>query len=440
MTRLDSPLYGRMIFVVGARRSGTNWLQRIIATHPDVLAVPSETHLFSHGLAELNQRFQHALPTSGSTGQVYMERPALLDAMRDFCDQVFGRLAAAIGPDKARICERTPLHAQHLDLIGEVYPDAAVVHIIRDGRDAARSLLAQPWGPATMAEAAREWASTVGAARTARAPWYREVRYEALFADPVGGADELFSWLDLPVDAPLLERVRAEAAVSYNTDAGRPELTVAKWGPALTPSEREAFEAEAGELNRALGYGEPPSPHPVRHGAASRGGLRQASGRVVGRLRRRVTSAPAAPAALPDPEVLATTVSEFIAATGLGRVEALLDFVSEDTSVVVVDSAGQRTGRGAAGVALLADSMPAPGGGRHQVRGEVHYTSATSATVVLGHEDGAGAVKDTVFLISLATGTARLANLVYYAFPLTAPGPASSLGTPASSSGPPLSS
>src|SRR5437867_3952052 len=44
----DSSLQGRMIFNLGARRSGTFWLQRIVCAHSDVAEIPSETHLFSH--------------------------------------------------------------------------------------------------------------------------------------------------------------------------------------------------------------------------------------------------------------------------------------------------------------------------------------------------------------------------------------------------------
>src|SRR4051794_19181933 len=64
MSRADSPLRGRMIFNVGARRSGTFWLQRIVAAHPGVSAVPSETHLFSDGIAPLFSRLQHSVRSS----------------------------------------------------------------------------------------------------------------------------------------------------------------------------------------------------------------------------------------------------------------------------------------------------------------------------------------------------------------------------------------
>src|SRR5437879_13050620 len=94
MSRTDSLLRDRMIFLVGAQRSGTNWLQRIIAAHPDVAAAPSETFLFSHGIAPLADRFTHGAASSGTTGFVYMDRLSFLDAGRDFCDAVVGQLVS----------------------------------------------------------------------------------------------------------------------------------------------------------------------------------------------------------------------------------------------------------------------------------------------------------------------------------------------------------
>jgi len=86
MSRADSPLRGRMIFNVGSRRSGTFWLQRIVTAHPEVAAVPSETNLFSGGIATLFECFQHSLRSSAKVGEVYVERDATLDAVRDLCD------------------------------------------------------------------------------------------------------------------------------------------------------------------------------------------------------------------------------------------------------------------------------------------------------------------------------------------------------------------
>ena len=182
----SSPLHDRMIFVVGARRSGTNWIGRIIEAHPDVAAVRSESHLFSHGISPLMACFQHASKGSWQVGSIYMERDDLTAALRTFCDTVFASVLADDDTGATRLLERTPHHSRYLQAIGAVYPDARVVHIVRDGRDVIRSLQQMSWGPSTVAEAAEEWVESVTAARRdgPALAAFREVRYEDLLADP----------------------------------------------------------------------------------------------------------------------------------------------------------------------------------------------------------------------------------------------------------------
>jgi len=267
VSRADSPLRGRMIFNVGSRRSGTFWLQRIVTAHPEVGAVPSETHLFSHGIAPLVDRFHHGGVAAEQVGSTFIERDVLLDALRGFCDTVFEGM---LGAGKERLAERTPLHALHTALIADVYPDARIVHIIRDGRDVARSLLAHQWGPGSVAEAAREWRVSVEAAR-AGAPGpdrYFEIRYEDLLADPAARIGELYRWLGLPVDDAILERALAEAKVSRNLDPMRTPPGTGKWRTGLEPKDVDAFEEVAGDLLHGLGY-----PRVEAHGRGLRGRL-----------------------------------------------------------------------------------------------------------------------------------------------------------------------
>ena len=136
-----------MIFNVGARRSGTYWLQRITCAHPAVAEVPSETYVFSHGIAPLDGALPPRRPgLRGGRPGVCGPRRASSPAIRNLCDTVFGEF---VQDGQTHAAERTPWHVYHLPLIAEVYPDASFVHIIRDGRDAARSIVAQPWGRTT---------------------------------------------------------------------------------------------------------------------------------------------------------------------------------------------------------------------------------------------------------------------------------------------------
>ena len=257
MSRETSPLRDRVVFVVGARRSGTNWLERILTAHPAIVAVPTETYIFSHGIDPLAQRFQHANPGAPSIGRTFVPRDVFLDSVRDLVDRV---LLAAVGPENSEaryVVERTPWHASHLPLIADVYPDCRVLNIVRDGRDVARSLLSMPWGPDTMEEAANEWRKSVEDARRggiALGDRYREVVYETVLRDPRARTGEIFDWLGLDLPGATWQRIQQEAGSLFNVDPGSPEVRSEKWRQELSASDVRTFERIAGDQLEVLGY------------------------------------------------------------------------------------------------------------------------------------------------------------------------------------------
>jgi hypothetical protein len=368
VSRAESPLRGRMIFNVGSRRSGTFWLQRIVTAHPDVSAVGSETHLFSHGIAPLAERFHHAALGSAQVGSTFIERDALLDALRDFCDAVF---APVIEPGRTRLAERTPLHALHTGLIGDIYPDGRIVHIIRDGRDVVRSLLAQQWGPENVADGAREWRASIESARAgARDGRYLEVRYEDLHADPATRIQGLYRWLGLPVDDAILERALAEARVERNLDPNGTPAGAGKWRSVFTPEDLAAFEQVAGDVLYELGY-----QRAEALGSRPRTGLRA-------RLRRGASNGLVADGGLPPIAAAGEHAGDDVEAQR--HIDALLDafhtaperageLLGDGATVRVVDGARERAAGGAGARELLVGALREDRAMRgRQIRGDVH--------------------------------------------------------------------
>ena len=388
MSRADSPLRDRMVFLVGAQRSGTNWLQRMLATHPAVVSLPSETHLFTGGMDALAERFQHGVLSSPATGNIYMDRDDFRDAARDFCDRVFAGVADRLDAEACRVVERSPNHVEQLELIGSIYPDAWFLHIVRDGRDVARSLLSQSWGPTSVGEAAEVWARSMRAARAA-APTlarYREVRYETLLTDPADGMREVFEWLGLSVSTDDLGRVAAEAGVSFNTDAKRPDIGSAKWVGDWSREDLTAFDRVAGDVLRDLGYPEAEAA-PGRSAAPRRPRLRSPRRRL-----RRTTSAPRLPL-----EAQQRAVDTLCAALASGDAAA---------------ASGLLAGNAAVSVDELMKDDPGPWG--RQLRGDVHV-GGTSTTVVLTHELD-HEVTDRVIVVSF-DNAARVTSLTVYRYP-----------------------
>lgn len=387
MSRAESPLRGRMIFNVGSRRSGTFWLQRIVTAHPDVSAVGSETHLFSHGIAPLAERFHHAALGSGQVGSTFIERDVLLDALRGFCDAVF---APMIEPGRARLAERTPLHALHTGLIGDIYPDARIVHIIRDGRDVVRSLLAQQWGPENVAAGAREWRASIETARAGagRSSRYLEVRYEDLHADPATRISGLYHWLGLRVDEAILEHALAEAKVERNLDPRGTPAGSGKWRSVFTPEDLAAFEEVAGDVLYDLGY-----ERAEALGARPRAGLRA-------RFRRNGSSGLVADGGLAPVAVAGEHAGDEVEAQR--HIDALLDafhtaperageLLGDGATVRVIDGGSERAAGGEGARELLVGALREDAVLRgHQVRGDVH-PEPPLFTVMLRYDTPQGA-------------------------------------------------
>jgi len=251
MSRSQSPLLKRAIFILGARRSGTYWLQRIVTAHSRIGAVPSETHLFSHGIRPLMDRLEGAEVGDPTVGRVHADREAVLDAVRDLCDIVFAPYRAG---EDGWVSERTPLHVYHLGLIAAVYPDAKIVHIVRDGRDVARSLVEQGWGPTTHEAAAMEWRDAIRSARAADLPAasYRELRYEELIAGADRLLGDLFGWLEVPATDSDLQAAAQAAAEVANTASGRPGAQ--RWREELSRRQVAQIERTAGPELELMGY------------------------------------------------------------------------------------------------------------------------------------------------------------------------------------------
>ena len=138
-----------------------------------------------------------------------------------------------------------------------VYPDAAYLHLVRDGRDVARSISAVPFfGIPDPADAARLWRRVLEAVR-AEAPHlqqFREVRYEQLLADPVREVGELLRWLGLPVTEEVAGQLAERSRTRVSVHAGTAQPVGTDTWRALPPDVLARVYAECGPLLIREGY------------------------------------------------------------------------------------------------------------------------------------------------------------------------------------------
>ncbi|MGH2700221.1 MAG: sulfotransferase family protein [Actinomycetota bacterium] len=203
------------------------------------------------------------------------------------CYQAFARTR-----DKGIYGDKTPRYVEHIALLHRLWPRARFVHLVRDGREIALSYADVPFGPKTVAKAARLWDRRVGrgmaAGRTLPEDQYLEVRYERLLEDPEECLRGLTRFLGIQFDPAMLEFNRLakeevlERANLYNPHITEKIARTRSWAEQMPPSQVEVFEAVAGETLSALGY-ERRFPHPGIPARISAGlGL---AGAPLGRLR-----------------------------------------------------------------------------------------------------------------------------------------------------------
>lgn len=278
------------IFLVGASRSGTTWLQEMLGAHP-AIATPHELHFFDRYLTPWVDAWADHLPEDPERWRQarHVGLPAALTEetfsalMREVVDRVHGEVLA-LKPG-ARVVLEKCAYGIHAGLILRVLPEARFIHVLRDGRDVVASMLrasrgwGRDWAPASAREAIALWRAHVEAGRRiARlTDRYAETRYEEL-ASAEGPAilERLFAFCGVEGDASSCEEIfrrfslegsRAETTIVWGGEvalrAGAGNLDppgfrgaggIGTWGRDLSLREQLLFQSMAGAFLRELGY------------------------------------------------------------------------------------------------------------------------------------------------------------------------------------------
>jgi hypothetical protein len=172
-----------------------------------------ETHLFNAYIYPLLRSWRTELAKAdagvGRSGvglPCYFTEEEYLDLVRGFLSRVLDGVTRDTGPD-AVFLEKTPAHARFIPEIKGLLPEARFIHLIRDPRDVAASLLAagqgwgRAWAPTAIGPAAQKWVEHACSARAAggKLPTseYIEVHYEDLLTSPVERIGELLAFMGL---------------------------------------------------------------------------------------------------------------------------------------------------------------------------------------------------------------------------------------------------
>ena len=180
---------------------------------------------------------------------------------------IYEAYAAAGG--KERWGDKTPMYMSRLGLLDRLFPTALYVHVVRDGRDAARSFLEMPAGlvteswahPRDVAGFACQWRTEVRAARDlgqrAGPGRYLELRYEELADDPERTLRAVSAFAGLDYDPAMLAypgTLDLAAKPHQARLAQPPTAGVRDWRAEMAAADVAAFEAVAGDTLAACAY------------------------------------------------------------------------------------------------------------------------------------------------------------------------------------------
>ena len=203
----------RLVFLVGAPRSGTTWLQLMLASSAQVATV-NETHLFSLYLVSLFDswdQFQHGRETGLSH---LMKEAEFLSLIRDFASNVISRILAT-RPEATVVLEKTPDHVRNWRNILKIYPHANFIVLIRDPRGVVASTRAASkgsgsgWAPSDLVEISKLWNMCVKEGQQIGYATNNviEVRYEDLQADCAAELHHIFAWMGINCSTDECSRI-----------------------------------------------------------------------------------------------------------------------------------------------------------------------------------------------------------------------------------------
>jgi hypothetical protein len=266
------------IFVGGCPRSGTTLLGAMLGAHRDVICPPEAPSIAPRALhsggalppAEVG-RTRRAIQTDYKFRYWALEQQDLDGCVRAAdtrYDQIVESYVRAFGRRHGRVdarfwVEHSPTNIMYVRRLRDAFPEARFVHLLRDGRAVAASILPLTWGPNTIIEAALQWASYVGHGLAAEqllpASQIRRVTYEDLVTRPADVLGELCRFVGLDFD-PDMTLGKGLEVPAYTRDqhalVGKPvdRKRSDRWRQALSARQIEMFEALTGDLLPTLGY------------------------------------------------------------------------------------------------------------------------------------------------------------------------------------------
>ena len=268
------------IFIVSAPRSGSTLLRLILDAHPR-LAVPPPgwlfhfvyPYLYSYGDLDVEENFRELVKDILETPTIkrWPIEISVEKILSSVEDRTFRGVYKCIHVLYANDCGKyrwgvkTPRNSVWIDEIMSLFPDAQIIHLLRDGRDVAIDISDADFLPGTVYASAQVWRNFVSAVKRSEEKLgpesFFEIRYENLCRDPERELGKLCEFLGEEFSDHMLSHYEFGSSAQWSKDprhaeTARPINTdfVDMYKTRLRKPDLDALNSLLGDMLHSFGY------------------------------------------------------------------------------------------------------------------------------------------------------------------------------------------
>jgi hypothetical protein len=200
------------LFIVGFPRSGTTMIEQTLTAHP-LIAAGDELPVINEITNLMPRMLNSPLPYPSALAELWLgDQHEGLDNLRDYYLQR-ARQLGAMREGAQWFTDKMPLNETHLGLIGMIFPEAPIIHLIRHPLDVVISVFSNhlthgffcAYDLATIAQHYVLVMSLVEHYRREMKLNYLAVHYEDVIEDQEGALRKMLGFVGAPYDARCLD-------------------------------------------------------------------------------------------------------------------------------------------------------------------------------------------------------------------------------------------
>lgn len=269
----------KAIFVGGCQRSGTTLLGSMIGGNDNIICIPEDEFTTSIYMKRQNKQFcakdiwENVCRSNFFVRQwefTEKERKYVEDRLgtvmcyRQLIEILINTYAIRLGKGQCKyFVSHTPSNIIRSDILLEIFPEARFIHIVRDGRAVANSLMKTDFGANTPYYAAYQWSREVSmgfmAQYLSKTDNFMVVKYEDIVNNLQQEMLKICKYLNIDFQEEMLYNLGYNTP-KYNTTTHRligkkiEKARIDKWKEEISIKDIGIFESHAKDVMRMLNY------------------------------------------------------------------------------------------------------------------------------------------------------------------------------------------